>query len=83
MDMAQRIRARAIRRAGELLKQIEAGSGAHRKTEGDHSFSRTDAARDGKREEGDHLPLTRTAAVMIECKGSRRREVSNADVAVP
>lgn len=39
--MAQRIRAGAIRRAGELLKQIEPGQGA----------------RDGKREAGDHLPL--------------------------
>lgn len=39
--MAQRIRARAIRRAGELLKQIEPGHGA----------------RDGKREAGDHPPL--------------------------
>lgn len=39
--MAQRIRARAIRRAGEPLKQIEPGQGT----------------RDGKREAGDHLPL--------------------------
>lgn len=38
---AARIRARAMRRAGELLKQIEPGQGA----------------RDGKREEGTHLPL--------------------------
>jgi hypothetical protein len=36
-----RIQARAIRRMGELLKQIEPGQGA----------------RDGKREEGGHLPL--------------------------
>lgn len=39
--MSQRIRARAIRRAGELLKQIEPGQGA----------------RDGKREVGTHPPL--------------------------
>lgn len=39
--MAARIRARAMRRAGELLKQIEPGQGA----------------RDGKREEGTHPPL--------------------------
>jgi hypothetical protein len=39
--MAQRIRARAMRRAGELLKQIEPGQGA----------------RDGKREDGQGLPL--------------------------
>lgn len=44
--MAQRIRARAIRRAGELLKQIEPGQGA----------------RDGKRGEGDHTPLRREDA---------------------
>ncbi|WP_028714393.1 hypothetical protein [Paracoccus sp. J55] len=44
--MAQRIRARAIRRAGELLKQIEPGQGA----------------RDGKREAGDHPPLPSDAA---------------------
>ncbi len=44
--MAQRIRARAIRRAGELLNQIEPGQGA----------------RDGKREAGDHLPLRSDAA---------------------
>lgn len=39
--MAVRIRARAMRRAGELLKQIEPGQGA----------------RDGKREDGEGLPL--------------------------
>jgi hypothetical protein len=38
--MAQRIRARAIRRAGELLRQIEPGKGSH----------------DGKREAGAHAP---------------------------
>lgn len=50
--MAHRIRARAIRRAGELLKQIEPQQGGDRKSEeyqkaGDHPLiSRTDAARD-------------------------------------
>lgn len=39
--LADRIQARAVRRMGELLKQIEPGHGA----------------RDGKREEGPHLPL--------------------------
>lgn len=38
--MAQRIRARAIRRAGELLKQLD-GRGDHRKSEGDHTSSIT------------------------------------------
>jgi len=44
--MAKRIRARALRRAGELLKQIEPGQGA----------------RDGKRGMGDHTPLYREDA---------------------
>jgi hypothetical protein len=42
---AERIQARAIRRCGELLRQIEPGQGA----------------RDGKRSEGDYTPLNRTA----------------------
>lgn len=46
MVMAQRIKARAVRRAGELLTQIEPGQGA----------------RDGKRGEVDHLPLRSAAA---------------------
>lgn len=44
--MADRIQARAIRRAGELLSQIRAGQGA----------------RDGKWQEGSLPPLTRTRA---------------------
>lgn len=46
MRQATRIRDRAIRRCGELLKQIEPGQGA----------------RDGKREVGDHPPLRKEAA---------------------
>ena len=46
LRMAVRIRTRALRRAGELLAQIEAGQGA----------------RDGKREAGDHLPLRSDSA---------------------
>jgi len=46
MRMAIRIRDRAVRRAGELLKQIQPGQGA----------------RDGKRAVGDDTPLTRTSA---------------------
>jgi hypothetical protein len=45
-EMADRIQARAIRRAGELLLQIPAGQGA----------------RDGKRQEGTLPPLSRTTA---------------------
>lgn len=44
--MAQRIRARAIRRGSELVKQIEPGQGA----------------RDGKRGEGGHTPFRREDA---------------------
>ncbi|MEL0030834.1 MAG: hypothetical protein VW778_08275 [Betaproteobacteria bacterium] len=44
--MADRIQARAIRRCGELLKQVEAGQGA----------------RDGKRHDATDMPLNRTAA---------------------
>lgn len=47
--MAQRIRARAIRRAGELLKQIEPRQGANQNIKaGDHPnvLTRTDAARE-------------------------------------
>lgn len=49
MKMATRIRDRAIRRAGELLKQIEPSKGGRptETTVGTHSsFTRTDAARD-------------------------------------
>ena len=45
-EMAYRIQARAIRRCGELLQQIELGQGV----------------RVGKRQEGTHPPLTRTQA---------------------
>ena len=46
LKMATCIKARAVRRAGELLKRIEAGNGA----------------RDGKRDTGTHVPLrTRVA----------------------
>lgn len=46
MKMATRIKARATRRAGELLLQIQPGQGA----------------RDGKRDMGDHTPLREEAA---------------------
>jgi hypothetical protein len=44
MKMATRIRDRAIRRAGELLKQIEPATGAHRKSTGTDTLSRKAAA---------------------------------------
>lgn len=44
--MSQRIQARAIRRAGELLKQIMPATGAHLKRGGDSPLSRKQAAED-------------------------------------
>lgn len=62
--MADRIQARAIRRAGELLKQIEPGRGA----------------RDGKRGEGAHTPLTRADAAR-EAGMSKHQQVQATRVA--
>lgn len=59
--MAQRIRARAIRRAGELLKQIEPASGHHRKSEADRTFSREDAAREAGMSKHQQVQATRIA----------------------
>lgn len=64
MKMAIRIRDRAIRRAGELLQQIEPGQGA----------------RDGKRGEGTHTPLTREAAAQ-EAGMSKHQQVQAVRVA--
>lgn len=44
--MAQRIRARAVRRAGELLKQVDGRGGDYSKSEGSPTFARSDAARE-------------------------------------
>jgi len=57
---AMRIQARAIRRAGELLQQIEAGQGA----------------RDGKREDGTVPPLTRTQAADDAGLSERQRKTA-------
>jgi hypothetical protein len=48
MRMAQRIKARAVRRAGELLQQVEAAPNHHGNSSkaGDHPSSRKEAARD-------------------------------------
>lgn len=54
---SMRIRARAIRRAGELLKQIEPGQGA----------------RDGKRGDGTDSPLTRTEAAKAAGMSERQQ----------
>lgn len=61
--MAQRIRARAIRRAGELLKQIEPASGHHRKSEGAPTFSRENAARDAGMSKHQQVQATRVANI--------------------
>ena len=64
--MAQRIRARAIRRAGELLKQIEPGQGARdgKRGECDHTpFTREDAARDAGMSKHQQVQATRIASV--------------------
>lgn len=47
-NMALKIRALATRRAGELLKEIQPGSGSHRKSIADDTFTqtRTEAARE-------------------------------------
>ena len=48
LKMATRIKARAVRRSGELLKQIEPGKNRHTNSrgEGDHPSSRGEAARE-------------------------------------
>lgn len=64
--MAQRIRARAMRRAGELLKQIEPSPGGRpSKTNdgGDSSFSRKDVARDAGMSERQQVTAIRVASI--------------------
>lgn len=64
--MAQRIRARAIRRAGELLKQIEPDKGGRPAKTGmgdNTSFTRTDAAREAGMSKHQQVQATRIANV--------------------
>lgn len=64
--MAQRIRARAIRRAGELLNQIEPSKGGRpskTKDGGVPSFTRSDAARDAGMSERQQKTALRIANV--------------------
>jgi hypothetical protein len=65
MIMAQRIKARAVRRAGELLQQIEPGQGARdgKRGEGDHTPLRSDAARDAGFSKHQQVQATRIAAI--------------------
>jgi hypothetical protein len=64
--MAQRIRARAIRRAGELLKQIEPAHGANQNINaGDHTkvLTRDSAARDAGMSKHQQVQATRVANI--------------------
>lgn len=63
MKMATRIKARAFRRAGELLKQIQPATGAHRKSEGGHTLSRMDAATDAGMSKHQQMQAVRVASV--------------------
>ena len=58
--MCDRIQARAIRRCGELLREIRQGQGA----------------RDGKRQDGDDPPLTRTQAATNAGLSERQRKTA-------
>lgn len=66
-DMAKRIRARAMRRAGELLKQIEPGQGA----------------RDGKRADGSDTPLTRETAARAAGFSERQQFTATRIASIP
>lgn len=62
--MADRIQARAIRRCGELLKQIDGRGKAGKKTEGDHGFSsQREAAASAGLSEHQQLQAVRVANV--------------------
>lgn len=61
--MAERIQARAIRRAGEILKQIEPATGAHLKGEGDHTLSRKQAGDDAGLSEHQQNQAKRVASI--------------------
>lgn len=63
MKMAIRIRDRAIRRAGELLKQIPSATGAHRKTDGADTLSRKAAAEEAGMSERQQVTAIRVANV--------------------
>lgn len=65
MRMATRIKARAVRRSGELLRQIEPGQGARdgKRGEGDHTPLRSEAARDAGMSKHQQVQATRVANV--------------------
>lgn len=68
MKMAARIKARAVRRAGELLQQIEPQQGGDRRSDqgmGDHTLiTRSDAAREAGMSKHQQVQATRVASVL-------------------
>jgi hypothetical protein len=65
MKMAARIKARAVRRAGELLQQIEPAANRHGNSSGtgDHTSSRSGAARDAGMSKHQQVQATRVANI--------------------
>ena len=65
MKMATRIRDRAIRRAGELLKQVDGRGGDRSKSEGTHTFAMTqsEAAREAGLSKHQQVQAVRVANV--------------------
>lgn len=61
--MSQRIQARAIRRAGELLKQIMSATGSHLKSDGADTLSRKQAAEDAGLSERQRNNALRVASI--------------------
>ena len=66
MKMATRIKARAVRRSGELLSQIDGRGGDQSKSAGDHTFARSDAAREAGMSKHQQVQAVRIAAVPDE-----------------
>lgn len=64
--MAVRIRGRAVRRAGELLKEVDPATGAHRKTDGGDILSRKQVAADAGMSERQQMTAVRVANVPTE-----------------
>ena len=63
MKMATRIKARAARRAGELLAQVDGRGGDRTKSEGVHTFARADAAREAGMSKHQQVQAARIAAI--------------------
>ena len=65
LKMAARIKARAVRRAGELLRQIEPAANRYGNSSGmgDHTSSRADAARDAGMSKHQQVQATRVASI--------------------